>query len=119
MTSIDYVKNKLTVLVDLFQNIECVYQYDSIAGTHIIKVSPAKNYENNTDFEIQEMSIINEFYTIFDTETICFISENNKFKIRNITQTFAGKLFIQNKIDNFNATRHHNYNYNISNSFVS
>jgi len=119
MTSIDYVKNKLTELVDLFQDIQCDYQYDSMAGTHIIRVSPAKIYENNPVFEIQEMSIINEFYTIFDTETICFISENNKFKIRNITQTFVGKLFILNKIADFNATRHHNYNYNISNSYVN
>jgi len=81
MKATEYLKDRLTEIINLFPGMTFKYQYDHDNLTHIIEVEPLEIYENNIDYVNQEANLINDFEIKFELETILFISEKSLSKI--------------------------------------
>ena len=86
--SFDFVKNKLELLSEKFQDVKFRYHYDEFYGDHIIEVTPDMVYANSKEYALAESGVINEFVREFMNESILFISDKSVIKVASDVITF-------------------------------
>ncbi len=92
MTSIEFIKAKLNMLVSLFPTINCAYEFDSFDNTHTVEVSPSDFY-NNTSFCKNLTDIDKEFILKFPFEGLFFIDDKDLMPIKNVNFEIRGKEY--------------------------
>ena len=88
--SILFLEKHLSQLTENFPNIECLYKFDNLDDTHIIKIMPKKIFESE-DYVQYENEIVDNFIQRFPYEGILFISENELIDIDKPDKIFKNK----------------------------
>ena len=83
MKSKDYIINELTCFVEKFSKVRVRYEYDENALVHTIEVLPNDIYHLDEDYILWEMQVFEKFIKIYQTENICFISDDALVGIEN------------------------------------
>ena len=91
MTSIEFIKDKMKELINIFPNIKCSYEFQSFDNSHIIEVLPSGFYKQSHLFYNKSTKIDIEFIENFPFEGLFFIDDNNLFPIKNITYEVIGR----------------------------
>ena len=81
LQSFDFLKNKLELLSEKFQDVKFRYQFDEFNGDHIIEVTPDMVYANSKEYALAESALIKEFVSNFMYESILFISDKSVIKV--------------------------------------
>ncbi len=83
MTSIDYIKDRLSQILDEFPEVGCKYEFDEFSFSHIIEISPSDFYLSNKNFKKIEFELLKDFIDKFPYENITFITEEDFYRIEN------------------------------------
>ncbi len=100
MTSIEFIKEKLTQIWNSFPEVQFRYEFKIHTNTHVIEVIPFSFFEGNEEYMRAESDFEYEFEQIFPEEEILFISEgslteilNAEFQIGAINLNFINETF--------------------------
>ncbi|MEO6683783.1 MAG: hypothetical protein ABIN48_13255 [Ginsengibacter sp.] len=77
----NYINNKLSALADSFPNVKIKYAYNSKIETHIVELTPEREYYFNEKLDDAWIPISREFKMLFEFEDISFISSDSILKI--------------------------------------
>lgn len=90
MTSTQAVRESLRELAIEFPSIRLRYQFDELAETHMVEVSPGYIYDASDHFKGAQARIIDEFVQEFPNEGLCFIGPNDVVGIEGEAEVFHG-----------------------------
>jgi len=93
MTSQDFIKNKIDLLVSIFPNIKCRYEYEADDDTHTIEITPDSFYNSNIDLPKLEREITTEFIRMFPSEGLFFVTDKSRYPVAISRYTKAGATF--------------------------
>ncbi len=82
MTSFEYIKSKLELIVSKFPTAKVLYEYANFSDTHIIQVEPFELYDSNQEYREFETDVSIEFDDKFFPESILFVSNES---LNNVT----------------------------------
>lgn len=82
MTSKVFIEQRINQLSLLFPSTRVRVQYDAYSYTYAIEVTPISVYESNQFLDWQ-CNTFSEFFNLFPTECIFFITEDSLSKIEN------------------------------------
>ncbi len=88
MKSTTYIKTELEKILDLFPQMQFMYEYDAFEQTHIIEVIPLEIYENNDEYKKAEANLSYTFDRRFAPETVLFVSEDSLIRVSHPTEIF-------------------------------
>lgn len=77
----EYIISKLKSLSNGFPSIIFRYGLDSIINTHVIEITPEKEYYNNEPLDNAWFELVQEFYSLYPGFDICVISSDSTIKI--------------------------------------
>ncbi len=112
MNSIEYIKNKIDILVEKYKHIRCRYEFDEFSQSHYIEVMPREYCQLDDFFLKDEMEIVVNFITQFPYESLVFITEGDLYIIEKPLYTKVGKDFGKQIIEfSFNELLDSNFKY--------
>lgn len=79
--SIEFIKEKLTLLADDFKMITIKYAYNGAINAHVVELTPVNEYYNNEVLDKCWIPISLDFKRLFENEDITFISSDSLLKI--------------------------------------
>jgi len=91
MTSVEFIKQRLNELVNIFPTIKCAYEFDNFDNTHIVEVMPSEFYNNSQSFYQVSETINNEFIDKFPFEGLFFIDDTDLMPISNVIYEVKGR----------------------------
>lgn len=91
MTSLEFIKQKLDELVNIFPTIKCSYEFDSFDNTHTVEVLPSSFYNNSQNFYQVSEAINSEFIEKFPFEGLFFIDDTDLMPISNAIFVVKGR----------------------------
>ena len=83
MLAKNFIFEKLTSLAQVFPHIVVKYEFNKLAKTHIVELSPMEYYYNDPALDDAWIAISKEFIEQFPSEDISFISVDSSLKIKN------------------------------------
>src|ERR1017187_910952 len=72
----EYIKLKLQDLAAKFPMVEIVYAYNKYAETHIVQLTPQKEYYNNIELDKAWFNISIDFLQLYPQESLSFVSDD-------------------------------------------
>lgn len=81
MSPENYIYEKLSTLADSFPNVKIRYAYNSKIETHIVELTPEREYYFNEKLDDAWIPISMEFKMLFEYEDISFVSSDSILKI--------------------------------------
>lgn len=81
MTVKEFLREKLLLLAEAFPHITIKYNYDELAESHIVELSPVQEYYNNPNLNDAWLTLVPIFWDQFPTEDITFISTDSTLRI--------------------------------------
>lgn len=93
MTSVEYIKNQITLLVSTFNTIKCTYDFDIFDKSHTIEVVPSEFYNTSKEFYETSVQINRDFIDLFPNEGLFFIDDRDYVPIRKAIFEMKGKFF--------------------------
>lgn len=81
MNAIDFLKQKLGALAFQFPQVQLKYTYNSSIATHIVELTPEKEYYNNEALDDAWIPVSIEFMETFASESIAFVSSDSSLAI--------------------------------------
>lgn len=90
MKSSEIVRGFLRNLASEFPTVRLRYQFDQLAETHMVEVSPAYLYDADDNFKGAQAKVIDEFIRQFPDQGICFIGPNDVVGIEGEADVFHG-----------------------------
>ena len=82
MKAQDFLKNKLELIAQKYNQIKIRCEYRPNTHTYLIEIIPAGLFETNEAYILDEMKLENEFEALFPQDEILFISEGSLNEIR-------------------------------------
>lgn len=76
METSDYIIRKLKSFIEKFSNTKVRYENDEMSHIHMIEILPLEVYKKNNEYIKWESDFFDEFINKFQSENICFISED-------------------------------------------
>lgn len=101
MNSVNFIKEKLNYLVDLYPTIKFRYKFSKLSQMHIVEVTPKELFRNNDEYAKLEFDISSQFDTIYFPECLHFISTDSITKIDNAEFEVAGSLHDFTNVEDF------------------
>jgi len=81
--SIEFIREHLELLADAFKTITIRYAFNDAINTHVVELTPEKEYYNSDALDKCWIPISLEFNKLFEGEDITFISADSPLKIAN------------------------------------
>ena len=89
MDAKEYIINCLQKFVDAFKNARARYNYDILAQSHTIEISPLSVFESD-EFLDWEGNVFDEFVNLYPSDAIGFIPEDALVGINSIDYSVEG-----------------------------
>lgn len=77
MRAKEFIKKELKQIHSIFPFLHIKYEFDELAITHIIHITPSSFFEENLEFAKVEMDLMHRFLKRFPEEDILFTDENS------------------------------------------
>ncbi|MEO8589811.1 MAG: hypothetical protein ABI432_10610 [Flavobacteriales bacterium] len=90
MNSSAILRKQLASLAAEFPSVRLRYQFDELAQTHMVEVSPEYLYEVDDNFKSAQAKVIEDFTQQFPMEGLCFIGPNDIIGIEGELEVFHG-----------------------------
>lgn len=87
MTSVEFLKNKLQDIAEMFPYVHIRYGYNNLIETHVVELLPLIEYTNNPDLDRAWVPLSLQFIETFN-EDVTFISSDSSLSITDITFEF-------------------------------
>jgi len=84
MNTEKFIIDKLEKFIKDFSKVRVRYEYDEMSRSHFIEIVPNTIFHSDNDLKKWECTLLDKFVTYCPTENICFISDDDLFKIENI-----------------------------------
>lgn len=95
MNSVEFLKNKIKVLVEDIPYIQCRYEVDEFSQSHYVEVTPSDVYRKDKRFIEGENKVSIEFIEKYPFENLTFLSSGDIFEVEHPILTCKGKDFVQ------------------------
>ncbi len=81
MTVKEFLKDELTLLSNAFNHVIVKYEYNHLAETHIVELTPQNEYYHNNKLDIFWIDIADRFMNLFPAENLSFVSSDSIVKV--------------------------------------
>jgi len=98
MKSQEYIINELESFIKKFTNVRVRYEYDEGAKVHIVEVLPNDVYRLDEEYILWERQMFHRFVEVYNTENICFISDDALVGIENAELVLCGSDYLSDYI---------------------
>ncbi len=95
MNASEYIISQLENLLQHITNIRVRYEHDKNACVHIVEIVPDEVYHLNNEYMEWELEMFDKFISLYPTENICFISDDDLVGIKNVMYIKEGLTFAQ------------------------
>ncbi len=116
-----FLKERLGTLAVQFPGIQIKYAYKPSIATHIVELSPVKDYYENDLLEAAWVPLSIEFMETFIAENICFVSSDSRLAIPHseMEWNIAAPVWDNTTINNlFEVMLHSSFSFEFPNTFV-
>ena len=93
MNSIEFIIQELRLFVESFPKTRVRYEFDEKALVHVIEIVPNEVYHLDDEYIAWEEQMFTKFVSIFPSENICFISDDDLVGIENPVFVKKGKEY--------------------------
>lgn len=83
MTPLEFIKDGLTKLSLLFPLVNIRYEYNVSINSHVVQLTPEKEYYNNQDLDAEWIPFSLKFKETFKDQDIVFVSSDSNLSIPN------------------------------------
>ena len=93
MRAQEFIVEKLNSLINKFKTIKARYEYDIASKSHIIEITPNDIYHHDDTYIAWEHETMSEFLSLYKSENLCFISDDDIMGIENETYSCQGQFY--------------------------
>lgn len=77
MTPKDFLEERLKLIFDTIGSINIKYQYNEQYDTHIVEITPLREFKRNEDYISLERELLYDFNDLYFPSTLIFATENS------------------------------------------
>ena len=90
MRAQDFLKSKLTGLINVFPNIQASVFLDRNCDTFFVELMPKNFFEESKELKAFRLGILDEFYETYQDYSLSFITDGSLLEIKEFEYTLNG-----------------------------
>lgn len=93
MISQEYIKSKISVLIEDVKSLKVNYSFHELSSTHSLEIIPSEIYYSNEVLKAWELNTILEFIESYPEESLCILTDDSILPIEHVDFSVLGKDF--------------------------